>query len=74
MILRSLILRLLRHMKLVLGHLPGKRAARLVVFEGGAFLTAGTCFQASRAGKNQFPCENQSRRGLLESVLLFVLE
>lgn len=58
-ILQGLTLRLLKHMWLVLGHLPGKRGAGLVVFEGGAFLTAGRCFQASEAGKNQFTCENQ---------------
>lgn len=57
--LQGIMLRLLRHMQLVLGHLPGKREAGLVVFEGRAFLTAGRCFQASEAGKNQFTCENQ---------------
>lgn len=57
-ILQGIMLRLLKHMQLVLGHLPGKRGVGLV-FEGGAFLTAGRCFQASEAGKNQFTCENQ---------------
>lgn len=69
---QGLMLRLLVPMKLVLGHLPGRRAAACCLCRR-CRSHGWDVFQASRAGKNQFPCENQSRRGLLDCLLVFFL-